>query len=389
MGFQTDCTATGEDRQRYHGSIPPPIYESSTFVFPNFADFEAAAQHPGGRPIYTRGSNPTVQVLQEKLALLERAEAAQVFASGMAAISAAVLSVVRSGDHLIAPRGVYANSHRLFHEYLPSYGIETTFADLTDLDAIEAAIRPTSRLLYLESPTNPTMALSDLIQVAALARRHDLVTVIDNSLATPYNQRPLEAGIDLVVHSASKYLSGHSDIVAGVVAGSQARLEAISARQIRDLGGILGPFEAWLMLRGLRTLGLRMAAHNAAGMRVARWLEGRPEVECVLYPGLPSHPQAALARRQMRGASSLMGMVVRGGRPAAIRLADGLQYFGIGVSWGGFESLVLPTDPLPGMTAAERAALDPDQGFVRLYVGLEDVEDLLADLDQALAGAVA
>jgi methionine-gamma-lyase len=387
LGFQTDCTSTGEDRERFHGSISPPIFEASTFVFPTYEAFSSAfpnaAEGSGRSPVYTRGLNPTVQAVEEKIALLERAGGARLFASGMAAISAAILSAARSGDHVLAVRSIYSNAYRLLQGYLPTLGITTTFADFTDLDAVEAAVRPDTRVLYLESPGNPAMHIVDLEGVAALARNHGLVTVMDNTLATPYNQRPLEMGVDLVVHSVSKYLAGHSDVVAGAVAGSEERVRAISANEIRDLGGIIGPFEAWLILRGIRTLGLRMQAHNRMGLNVACWLERRPEVERVFYAGLPSHPQHSLAARQMRGFSGLMGVVVRGGMQAGIEFANALRLFGIGVSWGGFESLALPMS-LDDPALTRDLGVVP--GFVRLSIGLEDEEDLLADLDQALRG---
>ncbi len=333
--------------------------------------------------MYTRGLNPTVQVVEEKIALLERAGGARLLGSGMAAITAAILSAARNGDHVVAVRSIYSNAYRLLNGYLPTLGIATTFADFTDLDAVEAAIRPETRVLYLESPGNPGMHIVDLEAVARMAQERGLVTVIDNTLATPYNQRPLEMGVDLVVHSVSKYLAGHSDVVAGAVAGSEKRMRAISANEIRDLGGIIGPFEAWLILRGIRTLGLRMQAHNHAGLAVACRLAERSEIERVHYAGLPSHPQHALASRQMRGFSGLMGVVVRGGMPAAISFANALRLFGIGVSWGGFESLALPMSP-------EDPAMSPElgivPGFVRLSIGLEDEADLLEDLDNALRG---
>lgn len=335
----------------------------------------------GDRPVYTRGTNPTVQVLERKVALLERAEEARAVASGMAAIAAAVLSACRAGNHVVAVRSIYGNAHRLLHGYLPGLGIETTFADFTDLDAVEAAIQPKTQALYLESPGNPAMHVLDIPATVEIARRHGLVTILDNTLATPFNQRPVEMGVDLVVHSATKYLSGHSDVVAGVIAGNSERLRSISSLEIRDLGGIIGPFEAWLILRGLRTLGLRMRAHNEAGLRVAQWLERQPRVQRVLYPGLPSHPQHALASRQMDGFSGLLSVVVDGGMEGAVRFADALQLFGIGVSWGGFESLALPVD---AATTPDAEALGIVPGFVRISVGLEDVDDLIADLDQGL-----
>ena len=388
MGFQTDCIATAEDREQFFGSVPPPIYETSLFTFPSYADFReafsASIEGAAQRPVYTRGSNPTVRAFEQKIALLERGDEARAFASGMAAILAAVLSGAGAGDHIIAIQSIYSNAYRLLNGYLPRLGIETDFVDFTRLDVAEAAIRPNTRLLYLESPGNPAMHLVDIPATVAMARRHGLITVMDNTLATPFNQRPLADGVDLVVHSASKYISGHSDVVAGVVVGGAERIHRIAAQELHDLGGIIGPFEAWLLLRGLRTMGLRMRAHNEAALHIAGWLERQPQIERVFYPVLASHPQYSLARRQMCGFSGMLSVVVRGGMEAAVRFADHLQLFGIGVSWGGFESLALPIDVEQFLSPEICSDLGVVPGFVRLSIGLEDVDDLLADLRQAL-----
>lgn len=385
VGFQTDCASTGEDHGNYHGSIPPPIYESSLFTFPTYAGFRAAQEQAPEREedswLYSRIGNPTTRVLERKLALLEGGDDCRVFASGMAAITAALLSSARSGDHVLAVRSIYSNAHRLIDRYLPTLGIETAFADFTDLDAVERAVQPNTRVLYLESPGNPAMQLIDLEAVAAMARRLQLTTIIDATMATPYNQRPLALGIDLVVHSASKYLSGHSDVIAGAVIGDAGRLARLAADELRDLGGALPPFEAWLVLRGVRTLGLRMQAHNNSAQRIAGWLEGHEAVERVFYPGLASHPQHDLARRQMSGYSGMVSLVVRGGAAAAEQFVNTLTLFGIAVSWGGFESLALPIEGEPWPWAADLGIVP---GFVRLSIGLEDTSDLIADLDSAL-----
>jgi cystathionine beta-lyase len=386
VGFQTDCISTGEDRSQFHGSIAPPIYESSLFAFDTYEAFRRsfAVMEAGDEGwVYSRMRNPTIHVLERKLAILENGEAARVFASGMGAITAAVLHAARSGDHIVAVKSIYANAYRLLADYLPTLGIETTFVDGTDLTAVEAAITPATRVLYLESPGNPGMHVLDLPVLADLAEARDITTIVDNSMATPYNQRPLALGIQLVVHSMSKYLSGHSDVVAGAVIGPAERIRRITATEMRELGGGLPPFESWLVLRGIRTLGLRMRAHNEAGLRLARWLEGRPEVDRVLYPGLPSHPRHHLAAEQMRGFSGLLSIVLKGGKTAAERFVDRLRLFGIGVSWGGFESLALPIDPAGTAFAAEIGVVP---GFVRLSIGLEDVDDLICDLQQSLEG---
>ncbi len=385
MGFQTDCATTGEDREAYRGSVAPPIYASSLFIAPTMEAFEAAISgEDPNRFFYTRGLNPTVKVLEEKLAILEGTEACKFFASGMAAIASVILDVCRSGSHIIAGRAGYNHSYKLLAEYLPSLGIETTFVDMTDLQAVEDAVTTGTKLLYLESPANPTMQIVDIDGCVELARRHQLLTAIDNSLPTPYNQRPIEGGIDYVIHSATKYLGGHSDVVAGAVATSRDRIGSLLTRQHADLGGIIGPFEAWLVLRGIRTLGIRMEAHNRSAQQLAEWLSTHPKVLRVDYPGLSSHPQHDLYCKQMTGSSGLVGVVLEGGVEAARMFADSLRLFGIAVSWGGFESLVLPMWAGSAMPVEMRQEIGLEEGFVRLSIGLEDVEDLQADLEQAL-----
>lgn len=384
MGFQTDCASTGEQRQGYHGSIAPPIYSSSLFVAPSLEEFEAGFEPDSRRFVYTRLRNPTVQVLEDKLARLEGTEDCKCFGSGMAAIAAVVMEVARDGGHVIAGKSIYNHSFKLLNEYLPAYGIATSFIDITDIDAIRAAAQPHSRLIWLESPANPTMQVTDLCAAAALASELGVVTAIDNSLATPFNQRPAEHGIDYVVHTATKYLNGHSDAVAGAVCASSVRIEALLNRQHADLGGILGPFEAWLVLRGIRTLGIRMRAHNEAACSIAQWLETRPGIVQVYHPMLDSHPRSDVIARQMSGGSGLIGLVIEGGEAAARTFVNALAHFGIGVSWGGFESLALPMWKGSAMPEEYRREIGLRPGFVRLSIGLEDVEDLMEDLDTAL-----
>jgi methionine-gamma-lyase len=385
MGFQTDCIATGEERERFHGSVSPPIYAASLFTFSSYDEFIAAMREEvPDRYVYTRGLNPTVRVLEEKVAVLEQAEAAKFFGSGMAAIAAVVMNVVHAGDHIVATNSIYNHTYKLLAEYLPQFDVMTTFVDITDIEQVEAAIRPNTRLLYLESPGNPTMQLADLQATVDLAQRYGLVTAMDNSMATPFNQQPLTYGVDLVVHSATKYLGGHSDVVAGVVAGSRTWIDRLRTREHADLGGIIGPFEAWLVLRGIRTLGLRMKAHNAHALQLAQWLEQQPGVRRVHYPYLPSHPQYQLACRQMAGGSGIIGVVLDGGLEAARCFVNNLRLFSVAVSWGGFESLALPMWN-SAMPEDMRRMIGLDEGFVRLSIGLEDVEDLQEDLARALA----
>lgn len=384
MGFQTDCISTGEDREAYHGSVSPPIYEASLFTAPTVTAFEQAIVGADTqRYFYTRGMNPTIRVLEEKLAILEGTQSCKFFASGMAAIAAVVMEVA-AGGHVVAPKGLYNHAYKLLANYLPAFGIHSTFVDMTDLDAVASAVRAETKLLYLESPANPTMQITDIKSCVAIAKSKQLLTAIDNSLASPYNQRPADLGVDYVIHSATKYLGGHSDVVAGAVAGSRERIAPLLTRQHADLGGILGPFEGWLILRGMRTLGIRMKVHNENALHLAQLLETQSGVKHVFYPLLSSHPQVALASRQMRGGSGMISVVLDGNEDTARRFVDHLRLFSIGVSWGGFESLALPIWGTSSMPETWRREIGLTETLVRLSIGLEDLEDLQADIEDSL-----
>ena len=371
-GFETLCAHAGEDPARFLGAPVPPIYQNSLFTAPDAETFLRRSQEYS----YTRDGNPTTDVLERKLAALERTEAARCFGSGMAAVAAAVLHAVRAGDHLVAVETAYGPTRRFLTEYLPRFGVSVSYVAGTDPQQFVDALRPETRLFYLESPTSLVFHLQDLPAVAALAKERGITTVVDNSWASPYFQNPAEFGIDLVLHSATKYLGGHSDIVAGVVMGPKERLEELKAWEGRLLGGILDPFAAWLMLRGIRTLPVRMDRHQQTGLAAAAFLEGHAQVARVYYPGLSSHPQYELGRRLMRGNSGLLSFQLKEpGREAVCQVVDRLRYFGIGVSWGGFESLAIPV-----LLNAEG---EPGWG-IRIHVGLETAEDLLDDLDHAL-----
>lgn len=382
-GVETLCIHFGEDREERHGAAAPPLYQCSTFTYPDCEQFVGRTGPECDRYDYTRVCNPTTELLECKIAELECGESARAFGSGMAAISAAVLSCLKSGDHVVCIDTVYGPTRRLLSDYLPRLGIETTYVRGTDPSHFEAALRPQTRLIYLESPSSLLFELQDLGAVAKLARERGITTICDNSNATPLYQNPLALGVDLVVHSATKYLSGHSDLVAGFVAGSRQRLTALSSREGELLGGILDPFASWLLLRGLRTLSVRLERHQKNAMALARLLESDPRVARVLYSGLENHPQASLARRQMRGHSGMLSFELRqGSREATFAVVDALNLFGIAVSWGGYESLAIPvevTDPADGRK----------KWLIRLSVGLESVEDLKADLYQALSRALA
>jgi cystathionine beta-lyase len=369
----------GEEELLFHPASPP-IYQTSLFSFPSFEALQQAITSREGHFIYTRGNNPTVALVERKIAALEKAGRAKLLSSGSAAISAAVMAFVKSGDHVICVEDCYSRARSLLETYLPRFGVECTFVEGTRPEHFEAALRPRTRLIYLESPTTFTFKLQDLQAVSRLARTRGIKTVIDNTWATPLFQNPIELGIDLVVHSLSKYLGGHSDLVAGVVAGSQEDIAHIFNTEFMQLGTVPDPLMAWLVLRGMRTLTVRMPRHFDSALHVARCLEQHPAVEQVSYPFLPSYPQHSLARRQMRGGTGLFSLRLKTRAVEDVRLfIDSLRLFRRAVSWGGYESLVFPE-------AARHAGAPPPErvSVIRLHIGLEDKDSLLGDLTGAL-----
>lgn len=389
-GMQTGLVHGGQGIGEGAEGVAGAIYQSATYRFGDPAGIAAAMTAEAHPAFYGRYASPNSKQAEATLARLAGGEAALVVASGMAAVSLVLLTFLRQGDHVVAQQTLYPTTTKLLARKLADFGITATLVDQTDTAAFAAAIQPNTRLIYVESPANPTLALTDLAAVAALGRAQGVLTVADNTFATPYNQRPLALGIDLTLHSATKYLGGHSDVVAGVVIGRQAHISRLWQTHVL-LGGVLHPFEAWLLQRGLQTFGLRMAAHNANGLAVARFLAGHPAVREVYYPGLVSHPQHALARQQMPGGFG--GMVcfdLVGGRPAGEALLRRLKLISLAVSLGGTHSLIThPASTISAVqTAEEMAASGTRPGLVRLSVGLEDVDDIVADLAQGLRGLV-
>ncbi|MCZ8515631.1 aminotransferase class I/II-fold pyridoxal phosphate-dependent enzyme [Paenibacillus filicis] len=364
---------------RHQGAVVMPIYQNSLFTFATYEEFDLASTGTEDIAVYSRGHNPTVRQLEQRLAQLQGGGKARCFASGMAAISTAILSNVRAGDHIICIDQVYGPTRELLTHFLTRYGVETSFVDGTSLEAFQAAVRPNTKLVYLESPTTLTFRLQDLRACADLARSIGAVTIIDNTWATPVFQNPFQYGIDFVVHSISKYIGGHSDIVGGVLIGSAERISRINAGEYLLLGGIMTPQSASLTMRGLRTLPLRLEKLEQSGLTVARFLEGLPFVRKVNHPGLPSHPQHELAKKQMSGSSSLFSFETDLPAAEMKAWADRLGYFRIGVSWGGHESLVTVGRLGPGYESVTGS-------LVRLYVGLENPSDLIEDIIQASAG---
>ena len=373
----------GEDRENYFNAVCPPIMQSSNFAFQSLDDFRNAFSNELKANIYTRGNNPTVKILREKLAALESAEDCLVFASGSAAISNTILSQVEQGSHIVCVESPYSWTYRLLVEYLPKFGVSHTFVDGKDLEAIEAAIQPNTTLLYLESPNTATFDLQDLKACAAIAKKHGIVTAIDNSYSTPIFQRPIELGIDIVVHSGTKYLNGHSDVVVGVVCASSKIINRMFEKEFMTFGGIISPNDASLVIRGLRTLPLRMHQSDKSGQKIVSFLENHPKIEKVLYPFSPSFPQYQLAKQQMSGAGGLFSIVLKTNQlEKAEAFFNRLEHFLLAVSWGGHESLVLP------YCAFYNVPGKPDHSLpfniVRFYIGLEDADWLIADLEQAL-----
>ena len=383
-GFATRAIHTGEAPPGINGPVVPPIVQSATFTFADANELKEWAEGRSKVDIYTRYGNPTLRLAEEKLAELEEAEAALVTASGMAAISSALLACLKAGEEVVATRSLYGGTYRLMRDFFPRWGIAVRFVD-TDLRGIEELITPRTRVLYTESPTNPTLRIVDLRKAAQLARRHRLVSMVDNTFASPVFQKPVRFGFDLVLHSATKYLGGHSDIVAGAVAG-RADLVDATRRTMIALGGSLDPGAAYLLIRGMRTLELRARRSEQNALALATFLETHPKVGRVHYPGLPSHPDHTLARSLMSGFGGMLAFDLKGGLPAARKFADRIRLFRLAASLGGVESLaILPVySSHHKMSAHELAAAGVTTGTVRVSVGIEDPADLVADLRQAL-----
>jgi methionine-gamma-lyase len=365
--------------------VSSPIFQTTTFALPSAADLSRVAIEVATPGFYTRHGNPNHVELADAVATLEGAERGLVFASGMGALTTAVLSLVQAGDHVVAQRSMYGGSLSLVQALLPRLGVECTLVEQTDVDAWAEAVTPATRLFLIESPSNPRLEITDIAAVAAIAREREIVTLADNTFATPVNQRPLELGVDLVWHSATKYLAGHSDTMAGVIVGPNALIEGIWNMSL-TVGAVLGPFDAWLVTRGIRTLHLRVERHNSTGAVVADHLSRRPEIAVVNYPGLDAHPSHAIAARQMTGFGGVLSFELHGGFDAAVRTIERLELFELAASVGSVESLAVHP------ASMWRAVLTDDQlvaaglqpGLVRLACGQEDPADLVDDLDRAL-----
>src|SRR6266849_3836275 len=379
---ETEAVRGGTDLHKKNGPLTTPIYQTSTF---QVTDNDQQVRATTTDMFYTRYGNPTHSVAEAAIAELEGADAALLFASGMGAITTSILALVKSGDHIVAQRDIYGGVTKFLSQWLPKLGIETTLVDTTDYGQHARAIRPNTKLIYLESPTNPTLRVVDLRKPVELAREHKILTLIDSTFATPINQRPLEFGIDVVLHAATKYLGGHTDLICGVATGRSDIIDQIRATRT-TLGGVMDPHAAFLLLRGIKTLAVRVERQNESALRVAEFLAQHPKVRSVNYPFLQGHPQRALAIEQMKGGGGVLSFEVDGTGEDAKRLSEALRLFTLAPSLGGVESLVsIPVLTSHAMISAEqRQKMGVTEQLVRISVGIENTGDLIADLEQAL-----
>lgn len=388
MGFSTTAIHHGYRSEDHHGALVPPIYLTSTFTFPSAEYGARCFEGEADGYIYTRIANPTLHLLEQRVAALEGGAAAVAFASGMGAITATMWTLLRPGDEILVDQTLYGCTFAFLHHGIGEFGIKVRHVDMTDLSAVAAALHAGTRMVYFESPANPNMRLVDIAAMAALAKRVDALVVVDNTYCTPYLQKPLALGADVVVHSATKYFSGHGDVTAGVaVAASDEVAKRIRLQGLKDMtGAVLSPQDAFLLLRGLKTLALRMDRHCSNALALARLLASHPAVERVYFPGLATDPQHELAKRQMRQFGGMLAFELRGGVAAGKRFMNALRLVARAVSLGDAESLAQHPASMTHSTytAEERAAHGISEGLVRLSAGLEDEQDLLADVRQAL-----
>lgn len=370
------CAHVGDDYAKFGGAIVPPIYQNSLFVQPTDVNGVTNTEYA-----YTRVSNPTIDVAERKVAALEGADGALCFSSGMGAISSAIMHFVKAGCHVVLVGTAYGPTKNFICNYLgQKFGVTTTLVMGSSVEEIEQAIRPETTLIYLESPSSGVFIMQDLDAVARIAKAHGVGTCIDNTYATPLHQQPLRHGIDIVVHTASKYMGGHSDIVAGALAARREIIESIQHNERELLGNNMDPHQAWLMIRGIRTMPVRLRQHGASGRKVAAYLEKHPKVKKVFYPGSETYDQKELFDQYLTGTNGLMSFVLDGSEEQVMKFVNSLHCFQRGVSWGGFESLVVPLG-----WSEEAAKYGMPKNLVRIHVGLEDADTLIADLDQALA----
>lgn len=373
----------GEEREQYFNAVAPPVMQSSNFCFGSVGEMREKLTRELETPFYTRGYNPTVAILRKKLAALEGTEDALVFASGSGAIAAAVMSCVKGGDHAVCVQKPYSWTNVLLTRYLAPYGVTVTLVDGSNTQNYLDAIQPNTKLIYIESPNSLTFELQDIAAITKAAKERGITTIIDNSYSSPLNQSPAALGVDIIVHSASKYLNGHSDVVAGVVCSSKARIMKMFEEEVMTIGAIISPHDAWLMMRGLRTLELRVNRSSESAEKVLRFLEKHPKIEKVYHPFSEGNPQLAIARKQMKQGGGLISILLKADKVEQVeRFCDSLQRFLLATSWGGYESLVFPMCALKASASFQHKPMP--WNLVRLFIGLEDPDLLIEDIEKAL-----
>jgi cystathionine gamma-synthase len=389
-GFSTLTVHGGEERRKPYGALTTPIIQTSTYTFEDTAEIldfmhRKDAAESSVRDEYGRYSNPTQTAAERKIAALEGGDRALLFASGMNAITTTLLSLLSKGDHIVMVRGAYRRTEQFAREYLPRWGIETSSVPINDSAALGDAIRPNTRVIMSETPTNPYLRVMDLAEMVEIAQEQNIVTIIDSTFATPINLRPLEHGLDVVIHSATKYLGGHNDLLAGAVIGPRGLMNKVEGSR-GVLGGMSNPNDAYLLIRGMKTLDLRVRRQNENGGRIAQFLERHPAVSRVHYPGLSSHPDHRIARRQMTGFGGVVSFEIDGDMAATGRFIDRLQLPYVGPTLGGVESVIEQMAALFSIDPQERQEAGIKDNLVRYALGIEDADDIIADLEQALAG---
>ncbi|MGB3480396.1 MAG: aminotransferase class I/II-fold pyridoxal phosphate-dependent enzyme [bacterium] len=386
MDIETKIVHGGQHPDKITGAVAPPIYQTSTFAFRNAEHGARLFKQEEKGYIYTRLSNPTIDLLASKIALLESAEAGVVFASGLAAIFNVVVTLTKAGEHVVSDNTIYGGTYALFNNILPKIGIEVTFCNTADADQLVSCIKDNTRLIFTETPANPTLKIIDIARCAEIARSKNIPLCVDNTFATPYLQRPVELGADIVVHSATKYFSGHGDIIGGVVVGKKDFVHQLW-EDAKEIGACNSPFNAWLVLRGLKTLAVRMDRHCKNAMKIAEYLQKHDKVEKVYYPGLTSHPGYELAKKQMSDFGGMLGFDVKGGKEAGKIVMNSVKLCILAVSLGDVDTLIEHPASMTHSTYSDEelrgCGINP--GYVRISVGLESTKDLIADLEQALS----
>lgn len=390
--FDTKIVHAGQHPDPSTGSLSTPIFQTSTFVFDNAEQGAArfALEEPGY--IYTRLGNPTTDALEQKMAVLEDGEATLATASGISAITTALLTLCQQGDHIVSANAIYGCTHAFLSHSMPKFGITTSFVDATNIAELKAAIRPETKVVYIETPANPTLTLVDIEMVAGIAHQHGALLIVDNTFMSPYGQQPLRLGADIVVHSVTKYINGHGDVIGGVIVGKKDFIDQARYVGLKDItGGCMSPFNAWLTLRGVKTLGVRMERHSSNAMKIAQFLESHPAITHVYYPGLLAHPQYDLYKRQMTLPGGVISFEIAGGFESGRRMINAVNLCLLAVSLGDTETLIqhpasMTHSPVP---PEERLKAGITDGMIRLSVGLEDPDDIIDDLQQAIATAIA